>query len=188
MQTPSVSEDTKALVELAYRNEALVRTEWLVVGGAEYDRSAVDFRRILSELRPFWVNLCDEAQGAALCVELLASYPYNKASDPAAYIAAIESIIREFPHPLAARAVDSLTRESSYLPSRHEVLEACEKARKPLLIAWNTAAKRLYDLTGEVIRLPGRSSAGFVDSVLCEDVTQAAIDDAAAPALGGPDE
>ncbi len=64
---------------------------------------------------------------AAKCTEvLLGSYPGREVNDPQIYVRAITSILVEYHPKVSKQAVDYVTRNCKFMPTRAEVEEACQ--------------------------------------------------------------
>ena len=70
---------------------------------------------------------CGKDKGTELGKMLLGTYPMHNVGDVAMYSRGISSIIAEYPVQIAARAIDLVTRESKYLPTRADIDQHCKK-------------------------------------------------------------
>jgi hypothetical protein len=68
----------------------------------------------------------NETIAAEFGKKLVGSYPRHSVDDPQTYAEAIVSIFREYPPAIGARAIDAITRRSSFIPTRAELVKECE--------------------------------------------------------------
>ena len=86
---------------------------------------------------------CGPQIAAEMARVLIGSYPSRQVHDAPIFARAIVSVLAEVPANVAREAIDKLTRESKFLPTRCEVFEACIAAAKPLTDALATARWQL---------------------------------------------
>ena len=85
---------------------------------------------------------CGPQRAAELARILIGSYPSRAVHDPVIFARAIVSVLAEIPEDLARHAIDKLTRENKFLPTRAEVFEACGAAAKSRVTALFNARRQ----------------------------------------------
>lgn len=109
-----------------------------------------------NSLRP-----CGPQRAAELARILIGSYPARAVHDSSIFARAIVSVLAEVPEDLARQAIDELTRENRFLPTRAEIFEACATAAKPRVDAlrkarWQTIKYEFRDFALEHYPAPAR--------------------------------
>lgn len=67
------------------------------------------------------------AQAIELASKLVNSYPGKEVTDPKTYCTAIASVFQTVPRDICAAAVDQITRNLKWFPTRADVHEACQR-------------------------------------------------------------
>lgn len=75
---------------------------------------------------------CTKDQAVQLGEMLLGTYPTHNVADPKMYSRGIASIIAEYPVQISAKAVDLITRESKFLPTRADIDQRCKEMMNEL--------------------------------------------------------
>ena len=76
-------------------------------------------------------KLATELEASRAAQILIGSYPHVKLHEAKVFINGLRSVLMEYPYATGTRAVDMLTRTSKFLPTRAELLEACQASVRP---------------------------------------------------------
>jgi len=87
---------------------------------------AEDRRHIRDEIQAA-SGMPTEAQAVTMAQKLVNSYPGKEVTDPKTYCAAIASVFQTVPMDICAAAVDQITRNLKWFPTRADVHEACQR-------------------------------------------------------------
>jgi hypothetical protein len=99
---------------------------------------------ILAELEAANVP-ATKAQAAAAATFLIGAYRAADLNDPRIFTRILAVTLQEYPAEIAISAVDDLTRTSKWLPSRAELIEACEKRMDERHYAKHVVKKHLEE-------------------------------------------
>ena len=83
---------------------------------------------VISEIE-VWDTPCGIGIAKASARILIGTYPSRQVNDPEIYSKAIVSVLAEYPAEVCRDAVDRVTRELKFLPTRNEVLTMLSKVR-----------------------------------------------------------
>ncbi len=85
-------------------------------------------KAIIAEIEA-WDVPCSLDFAKASAKILIGTYPARQLFDAATYGTAIVSVLNEYPEDVCRAAVDHITRECKFLPTRAEMLDALRKTR-----------------------------------------------------------
>jgi hypothetical protein len=93
-----------------------------------------------------------KAQAAAAATFLIGAYRATDLNDPRIFTRILAATLQEYPAAVAIAAVDRLTRTSRWLPSRAELIDACQALRIELLDYPRHVAKKHLEEHAEIER------------------------------------
>jgi hypothetical protein len=88
---------------------------------------AADLRQAIVEIDGMNARVPDNEEALIMAKKLIGAYPNERAKDPMHYATAIASVFTTFPKDVGYRAIDDITLENEFPPTRAELHKACAK-------------------------------------------------------------